>query len=513
MDAASLDLSGGDIAALERHFEVAPRTGSEADTLAALDALGMAAFTDGRTIDGATVTYTDWRAEQDGTTVAADTLTLQGVHQGPDGASFDALILDDLALADAATAVSAGELVVMRPDAELASDLLAVLRGDAGTPDEADIRSAGALGAVRMADVEVAVDEPDQQGTVSLGQLVFGQDDEAGTFDLLVDTVAMDLGAPEAEAAARNVLRMDGMTAIGVRAGEDEAGAGMLGLLGGGASMLVPGAEPPFRQVDVGTIEYRSSGLDLDFAGFEADSEGGGDVLTLRSVLQPMTLNLKDAAGTPLAPFYDALAGNGLAEFSLKGSQVSTFDRRADRVEVSESRFEIDEGLRMDCDYAVEGMQEAARALEASGVSAPDASNLQTDEDISRFIEQSEAYAQAQTDANGRLRIASLDCALQDVAGNSFVTRAYAAASDITGMPVAVLKGQAKTVIAMSSLTARDTFQRDLMDTLGSGLIDFLDTPGQTLRVTIAPDAPVPLSTFTGEDATLEPLNLSVSVD
>ena len=93
--------------------------------------------------------------------------------------------------------------------------------------------------------------------------------------------------------------------------------------------------------------------------------------------------------------------------------------------------------------------------------------------------------------------------------------RGYQVASAITGRSVPVLKGGAKTMIALGSLTAQSEFQRDLMDTVGSGLIDFIDTPGQTMTITMAPTDPVSILSMVGTDGaepSIKPLNLSVEV-
>jgi hypothetical protein len=113
------------------------------------------------------------------------------------------------------------------------------------------------------------------------------------------------------------------------------------------------------------------------------------------------------------------------------------------------------------------------------------------------------------------IKLEGLNCDIQDVADNSLVERGYEVASAITGKSVPVLKGGAKTMIALGSLTAQSEFQRDLMDTVGSGLIDFIDNPGQTMTITMAPEQPVSITSLTGEDGnepSIQPLNLTVEV-
>ena len=172
----------------------------------------------------------------------------------------------------------------------------------------------------------------------------------------------------------------------------------------------------------------------------------------------------------------------------------------------------------MKCNYSIMGLMAADAALKASGVTPPvlDVSD-DGDQDTAfeDYMNQSQAYAAAQAEANESIKLEGMSCDIQDVPGNSLVERGYKVASEITGKTVAVLKGGAKTMIALSSLTAQSEFQRDLMDTLGSGLIDFIDTPGQTMTIKMSPDEPVGIMSLAGEDGAepnIKPLNLTVEV-
>ena len=524
--AESLDLSGADARALERHFQLEPRGGTEADTLAVLAALGLDGVTDGRSINGSTASYAGWSARDGDTRFTAETLTLRGLHMEGGEPTFDALDAGGISLeereagasgaggGDALTTGTVERLLVVEPTPEFAADLAAVLRGE-DAPRAPDPLG-GADGpppfrALRLDDADIRIMDTDAPGTATLELLVVGNDEDAGTVDMIVDSVSLDIGEPDTP--ARLALSMDGLTALDV-AVEGRAGAPALPGPLGAASFLAPGADAPYREIDLGALSVDTPLFSLRTDGFEASSEeAGGGALVLRSVLMPTVVDLKDGAGTPLAPFMESFRANGLAEMTLKGSQTNRFDRAADRVSVENGQLEIDEGLRLDCDYALRGLQAAADALEASGARMPDTALLETEAGLDQYLTELDAFQTAQGEANGRILIEALDCTVQDVPGNSLVTRGYQVASDVTGRPVAVLKGSAKTLIALSSLTAQSEFQRDLMDSLGSGLIDFIDTPGQTLRIRMAPEAPVSIGTLSGPDASLDPLNLSVTVE
>ena len=536
VDAASLDLSGADEKMLGAHFAVAPRAGSESDTLRALTLLELdgADVSGERVIDGSTVTYTDWRAQDGSSEVTAERVVLSGLHivTGEDGepaATFDALQADDLRAVDfeettdadgnaqRRQTVEAGlsELVLVSPTPELALDISRLLRG----ADEAQDETVGELTrdldfrAMRLADFTADVSDTDIDGKMSVAQVVVGNDADAGTLDLVVESVDFDWTVKNSPAPGSGSasMKMDGMTALGLNTDTvEEAQGGMGGLAG----LISPGSEPPYRSIDFGAMRYLSDQFDLDFAGFEADSEASSRGLTMRSVLQPMELSVKDATGTPLAPYLEVLRENGMDSFTLKGSATTEIDRRADRISYSDAMFELDEGLRADCDYALTGTLAAAKALEESGVTEPDFSTAQSNEDISRLIEQMEAYQAAQAEANANIRIEGGTCVIQDVAENSFVTRAYAVASGITGRPVPVLKASAQGLVAMTSLAAPDPFQRGLADSVGSALIDFIGEPGQTLTLTLDPAEPVPLGALQGDGSVeFEAMGISAKVE
>lgn len=527
--ADSLDLSGADLRALERHFVVEPRDGPEADVLAALDALGLGEVTDGRIIDGTTVTYTDWRAEQDGTVAEADRVVLRGVHMSDDGATFDIMAVEDLDVGDAEDAMDleVDALFIVEPSPGLAQQLVDVVRGvdTAGVDEAAEIAASSQFRALRVEGVSVEVEEDDIEVDMALNQFIAGYDRPGEELDIVLESLSFAMEPndamlaealeqdPDMDPAARAALSaptrldMDGMTLLGMRLTEDALSGSPEALM----ALFQPSAEPPFRQLDVGAMSLDSAMVAMDTDGMEVDTQSRGDVLTTRSVFLPSRIDIKD---TPMLPEAVAttLRDNGLMEITFRGSSTSAYDAGADRMSVSEAQFEFDDSLRTNCDYALSGLKAAQDALDASGVSLPD-SAWETEEELDAFLSDMNTFQQAQAEANANIKLEGLDCTIQDVADNSFVTRAYAVASELTGMPVPVLKGQAKTVIAMSSLTAQNEFQRDLMDTLGSGLIDFLDTPGQTLRIVSEPAEPVSVMSLAGENASIAPLGLQVTVE
>ncbi|MEM7729619.1 MAG: hypothetical protein AAF311_10140 [Pseudomonadota bacterium] len=556
VDAGTLELSGANAEAMERHFSVEPRDGDAAETLERLDVLGLADMTEGRAIDGSTATFTDWRATEGNSEVTAARVVLRGLHETQDGLTkADAIEIEDIRVRDYETDTdgvdrdtidaSADRIVLVDPSPQMTGDIALVLRGyqDSSTPDAVnDLSNSMDFRALWLEGLEAEVDEmadpghpiAPRSGTLAVGQLIVGNDEETELLDMVLETVSFRWGQGEAQDGSEDeaaeddrpdpfTLDMDGLTLMGLDtdqlSGSVPRGAGAVaGLAASAFAFMAPTAKPPYRQVDLGRMSVSSSLFDLDTDGFEADTQTEGDTVVMRTVLEPLALAFKDVSATPLGAHMEALRENGLDVVTLKGAATTTFDAKADRVRVTDGRTEIDEGLRMSCDYSVLGMNAATDALEASGLTPP-TFEMSDGEDpqavMDKYMADAQAYSTAQAEANALIRLEGLDCDVQDVAENSLVTRGYAVASAVTGKPVAVLKGGAKTMIALSSLTAQSEFQRDLMDTVGSGLIDFIDTPGQTMTVTMAPETPVALTSLTGQDGTepsLAPLGLSVEV-
>lgn len=536
VDAATLNLTTADENALSKHFEIEPRAGTDAETLAWLEAAGLEDVSyETRQIEGSNIVFTGWSASQAEADVTAERVEMVGVHMADDEPTLDRLFVQNMVITgydseevDRESVVDAtvGSLTVVQPSPSLFYDLTDILTAEESDPDIAADRVSETenFRAFRLADLSANVREDNRSGVLSIDQVIVGNDAEEDLMDAVFERVEFRWGEdPSQDGSKPFLLDMDGLTVMGLRPSQlDRAlprGAGVVGsVMAGALSNLTGSGEPLYRQVDLGKMSLASSLFDLETDGFEADTQTQGQVITLRTVLEPLVLTVKDLTGTPLEAYTDVLAENGLREISFKGSSTTTFDQKADRVTFVDNGTEIDEGLRLRCNYAVQGLNASAEAMEASGATPP-MLDIEEGEDpqeaFEAYMEEVEKYNAAQAEANSLIKLEDLTCIVQDVAENSLVDRGYAVASAITGSPVAVLKGGAKTMIALSSLTAQSEFQRDLMDTVGSGVIDFIDRPGQTMTITIDPDSPVSITSLTGqngEEPSIKPLNLSVEV-
>lgn len=531
VDAATLNLTSADEAALTRHFALKPRSATDSQTQTILDTMsfGEARYSD-RTIEGASVIYTDWTASNEKGAIDADRVEFVGVHEIADGPTVDKLYVSGLRLkgyegdGDSRETImdaSVGRLVVIEPSASMFDNLSDILMAQDASADSATDALSGDenFRALQVSDMTANVSEDDRSGTLSVKQVIVGNDQDAKEMDLVIETLTFDWSPEDGSGDRAFDLDMDGLTVMGLDLEQlDKPTVAGAGLMQGFIAGLAPSASSPYRQIDLGKMALVSPILDLKTDGFEADSDVKGSVTTVTSVLEPMVLTLKDLSGTPVAPYMDALQEHGFAEISLKGSSTAVFDRKADRVSFVDNRSEIDGGLRTRCDYSLLGLMAAKEAMDASNVQLPDLGEVDPETgqiDFEKYMAQSQRYQAARNEANSQIKIEGLTCDIQDVAANSFVDRAYNVASKVTGSPVAVLKGSAKTAIALGSLTAQSEFQRDLMDTVGSGLIDFIDTPGQTLTITMVPEQPVSMTSLTGQDGnepSIKPLNLTVEV-
>ena len=514
VDAATLNLTTADENALSKHFEIEPRSGTEAETLAWLASAGLEDVSyETRQIEGSNIVFTGWSASQAEADVTAERVEMVGVHMVDDELTLDRLCVQNMVItgydseeADRESVVDAtvGSLTVVQPSPSLFYDLTDILTAEESDPDIAadQVSETENFRAFRLADLSANVREDNRTGVLSIDQVIVGNDFEEDLMDTVFERVEFRWGEdPSQDGSEPFLLDMDGLTVMGLRPSQlDRAlprGAGVVGsVMAGALSNLTGSGEPLYRQVDLGKMYVASSLFDLETNGFEADTQTEGQVVTLRTVLEPLVLTVKDLTGTPLEAYIDVLAENGLREISFKGSSTTTFDQKADRVTFVDNGTEID----------------------ASGVTPP-MLDIEEGEDpqeaFEAYMEEVEKYNAAQAEANSLIKLEDLTCIVQDVAENSLVDRGYAVASAITGSPVAVLKGGAKTMIALSSLTAQSEFQRDLMDTVGSGVIDFIDRPGQTMTITIDPDSPVSITSLTGqngEEPSIKPLNLSVEV-
>jgi hypothetical protein len=534
VDAATLGLTSADESQLSEHFVIKTRSGTEAATLSLLTASGFDGATYGaRTIDGANVVYTDWTASNDDASMRAERVEMIGLNETDGGPTLDKLVVSGMQVdgfeGEAENRVkvmdaTVGSLVVVKPSAAMFANLADIMMAEdassnAATDTLEELSAQMDFRAFQVEDMAANVMEDGNTGTLSLKQIIVGNDKDEGMMDIVLETLDFVWVGANGNDAENFAINMDGLTVMGL---DTEQLNNAPNPSGGIASSLMaglsPASSPPYRQIDFGKFNLTSAIVDVTSEGFEADSTSKGSTVELRSVFAPTLITLKDMSATRAAPFMEALRDNGLAEISLKGSSLTSFDLKADRVSVTDSRFEIDEGLRTRCDYSLMGLKAAEDALEASGLSQPVLDMADVDDRegaFEKYLADMQAYSEAQTEANKAITLEAMNCDIQDVADNSLVERGYQVASAITGRSVPVLKGGAKTMIALGSLTAQSEFQRDLMDTVGSGLIDFIDTPGQTMTVTMAPSTPVSITSLIGTDGaepSIKPLNLSVEV-
>lgn len=534
VDAASLGLTSADESQLSEHFAIKLRGGTEAETLSLLSASGFDGATYGdRTIDGANVVFTDWTASNDDASMRADRVEMIGLNETEGGPTLDKLVVSGMQVdgfegeaEDRVKVMDAtvGSLVVVEPSAAMFANLADIMMAeDTGTDAAADrlenLSAEMDFRAFQVEDMAANIMEDGQAGTLSLKQIIVGNDTEKEMMDVVLETLNFNWVGADGNEAESFAVNMDGLTVMGLDIEQlndapDPSGGFASGFMAG----FSPASTPPYRQIDFGKFDITSAMFDVTSEGFEADSKTKGGVVELRSVFAPTLVTLKDLSATGAAPFMDVLRDNGLAEISFKGSSLTTFDVKADRVSITDARMEIDGGMRTRCDYSLLGLKAAEEALKASGLSQPVLDIADTDDRevaFDEYLTDMQAYSDAQAEANKAIKLETMSCDIQDVADNSLVERGYLVASAITGRSVPVLKGGAKTMIALGSLTAQSEFQRDLMDTVGSGLIDFIDTPGQTMTITMAPTDPVSIMSLVGTDGaepSIKPLNLSVEV-
>lgn len=534
VDAASLGLTSADESQLSDHFAIKLRGGTEADTLSLLSASGFDDATYGsRTIDGANVVYTDWTASSDDASMRAERVEMIGLNESDNGPTLDKLVVsgmqvdgfeDDGGERVKVMDATVSSLVVVKPSAAMFANLADIMMAEETNAEAATNTLEGLSAdmdfrAFQVEDMTANVIEDGQTGTLSLKQIIVGNDTDKGVMDVVLETLSFDWDGADGDESGSFAVNMDGLTVMGLDLEQlNDAPDPTSGITSGIMAGFSPASTPPYRQIDFGQFDLTSAFLDVTSEGFEADSKTKGGVVELRSVFAPTLVTLKDLSTTRAAPFMDVLRDNGLAEISFKGSSLTTFDVKADRVSVTDARAEIDGGLRTRCDYSLMGLKAAEDALKASGLTQPvldmsDTGDRETSFD--KYLTDMQAYSDAQAEANMAIKLEAMSCDIQDVADNSLVERGYQVASAITGRSVPVLKGGAKTMIALGSLTAQSEFQRDLMDTVGSGLIDFIDTPGQTMTITMDPLTPVSIMSLVGTDGaepSIKPLNISVEV-
>lgn len=486
---------------LERVLEVRPRNVTKAEASAALGMLGFDSapqnysWTPKNTKNG-TYIFEDISATgQNGGRIVAQSLTLTGVHEGEDGATFDRIDIEDLILINEEERTKIEHFTLSRPSPQLAARLFSIL--EARTKENALRNIAKEIDTQNLSFGAFAVSGVTHNSPTtkaSLKTLGWGTAEKAETGVFTLQALRVDHQEGDEPKVDLSLASVTGT-------GLDFDQLGHLRQMRGGLRIApidpTRGDNPlPFglnpARAGFETIGFNA--LTANIGSLNIDAPGGIGVatetqtdITIHQVLEPTTLTIDaEANRDDIAALRKNMDSLGYDKIVLSSQQISRLNRKSGTLQVLDSYVDMVDGFRVNYAYGVDGLGAIQTAVE----------NKASQSEINALVDQ--------------VALSGMQISLTD---NSLMERGFAWAAETRGQSESLLKMQAKSVLMLAGLGAKTQAQGQMISELTGAIGAFIDGGG-TLDIVLSPDRPVTLGTLKAAQSGQIPegLNLSAKV-
>ncbi len=464
--ADGLNLKSPSNKAFAKHFDVPNRKVSEDEAKEALADLNLLKSSENnlswKKTSGkeGSYTYSDLTAKSDDGNISVDRVKLLGVHMEGETATFDRADFSGIKIfnEDDNVTITFETMSMARPTPDMAKSIIKSL-ANIKDIDGIDLKNEDmdmGFGALSLKGMKIESEE--LNGGVK--QLIWGEDDDTGLTDFLIDDVGINFDSKQGN---------DGAFTLG----EFSATGLSESLIGG---MRNPGnivekinsLGKNFDEVKLENLSFDSSTVSVNTKGFAGKAVEKGDITTITQIMQPFTITLKDSPNSPQAAQAFAMIKElGYDELVFASSQTQIIDSKKDTVSVKDGLITLKDGFDLSYNYEGAGLTELQ-------------SNLKGDTTNANFA----AALQALTVNGFQLR-------LED---KSIVERGLGLAAKFRGASPAQIKKEMKLAVTLAPLAAGSGLERDLMKEMGSALTEFVDGNGKTLSIVITPDEPLALT-------------------
>jgi len=491
---AALNLSKSEASVFSKHFATDPCDVDEMEALGALAGLGLGENgTNGvkfasRDFNDNRVTYRDLTLTEDGSdksSFVAGTAVFHCAQMGEESPSFNRVDLSDIVIKNEADAVeiTAETLNIANPSSEAARSIV-------GNMTQLDSNSVndGELGAFSITGVKIKSDE--MSGTVNA--LSWGEtrdEDGTGLADLTVEDVNLIIA--DQNGHGEITVDFDGMSARNLNVGVKTNNTPNLSPNEAVNSFFdnMNSFEKPYDEFIMGALKVDSKIASVDFAGLEGTSTEKGDLITSKGNLKPMVINLKPAFGEDpsMAQAYGILQSLDMETITLSGSSVTQVNKAEDSVSVTDGLFVIDDVMRWNFEYDMEGVAGMVEKLQNAGASGAN----------SNILENFDA-----------LKLRSFRMTIED---NSIVSKGLKLATEMTGQSEKNLKLMLTGAVFFAASAAENDVQAEVYSETVEAFSEFVKNGG-TLTIEANPPEPfslVPL--FSGKGADVDPDTLGFS--
>lgn len=337
---------------LDKYFKVKKRSADSGD--AALKALGLADGNgmmswDSKTGGDGNYVYKEVRLKSgDGDNLAIDRMELSGVHMDGGEATFDVMSLTGLSMGTDQGKGTIGSLQMARPHPKVAVNILSGLSQLNSLDDmDMDVELDGeqAFGALRIQKLNLAGDD----GTASADVIGWGSDEDSGKSTFLLSNFkgqAVSDDNVEANFSIKTISA-DGIDSELIKAFSES---------GPNPASFNP-LSSGYGNVIVDDVSVKADALMLNMDGFLASSTQKGDVVTEKTLLQPMTIKLDGDVNNPeyaeLKQIMDVIDMN---EIHLSGGSTTIKNKASDSMEIKDAHLNMKDGFNLNYTAKMSGI-------------------------------------------------------------------------------------------------------------------------------------------------------------
>jgi hypothetical protein len=491
-EAQALNLSRADASTFAPYFRVGDCAADEMEALGALAGLGIGETgTDGltyasRSFADGVVTYSDFRTTDGNDVMSAGSVKIYCPAMTDAGdPTFARVDVSDLDVTGDEGKVSVETLSLADFSPEMAQ-ILAENLVEFGADMDSDNLSG--IGAMTLSGLSFDVDE--MKGSIE--GMAYGMNEETEKADAMIDAVEMSFADVDDTSNEPAVFKLAGMSMrnfkmTGMSASDDPAEAMREAL------QQMNFIDKPYDSFVMDDMSLTSPWIDMTFDGIEGVATEKGDKITIRQVTEPMRISLKPKLGenAEAAQFYNQFKALGFEQMEFSSSSTTLIDKGADTVTLEDGLFVMEDGFRMNFEYAAEGlaaMVAKADAAQTAGVE-PDFESLMSS-----------------------LKLQSMRFSLED---KSIVERGMKLATEMTGQSESALKRNLSMLTMGAAMMGQNDVQSEVYGETAGALVEWIKEGG-TLTIEAAPKAPIqigPLVTGLGEGVDADSLGFSARRD
>lgn len=342
---------------LDKYFKVKKRSSSSGDaalkSLGLDDGNGMMSWDSKSGSDGNYV-YKEVRLKSgDGDNLAIDRMELSGVHfDGDKAATFDVMSLTGLSIGTDQGKGTIGSLQMASPHPKVAANILNGLSQLKSLDDidmDVDLDGEQAFGAFKIEKLNLTGDD----GSASADVMGWGSDEDSGKSTFLVSNLK---GQAISEDNVEANFSIKTISADGI----DSELIKTITEFGPNPASFNP-LNSGYGNIIVDDVTVKADALMLNMDGFMASSTQKGDVITEKTLLEPMTIRLDgDMNSADYAELKQIMDVIDMQEINLSGGSTTVKNKVSDTMEIKDAYLSMKDGFDLNYTAKMSGIANAS---------------------------------------------------------------------------------------------------------------------------------------------------------